>query len=394
MYSPLPAALKPAHVLFLSQSESAVHMDIKSLRRFGVSSFKHLSGASAAIAHLKKEHERLLNIERLSGKRIASNPVDLVVCAEHIDDGPISLFLYSLAQERSLRSQPVLVLTGSPASSRALRAAGIYVLERPYTTEQLERMVQKAMSPMRRLLRADALEKASAEKKLPLRSRSAPKQPVPTPTAPPSASSEPFTVSDWYNRGVDHLKESAFPLAERAFIKVLDKQDDHVDACLGLARVHRAVNNEKREQRFLLRATVSCLRQGDSERATTIAKRLEPRVQNDLFVYDAIACMDEGRFKPAAVSFLDSAREREGTPLHRIVARACLKTTKPNACMEQLCEAFDTLGNDATAQTLRRRLLTNKPLSEKEKTSWLDKFPILKEAVSVASFTASVWKQA
>jgi hypothetical protein len=80
--------------------------------------------------------------------------------------------------------------------------------------------------------------------------------------------------------------------------------------------------------------------------------------------------------------------------LHQLVARACLQTARPEESMARVCDAFERMGHVATAVTLRRRLLGYAPFDRSESASWLDRFPRLKEVLSVASYTAWVWKQA
>ena len=392
MYTPLPSAAKPAQVLFLSRSESSVRMDVKSLRGIGTKAYTHLADAEAAITFLQAGRERAHAIEKLSGKPSFNNVVDLVVCDEYLQDGPASVFLYALSDEEGLRSQPVLVLTGSASSASALRAADVYVLERPYSMSDLERMAHKAMSPMRRLLRRESFEKAAEKRNLPI----LPKKKTPAGKAADAGDAsekKPLTVSDWYAKGLEHLKDGALPDAEGAFLQVLDKQENHLEAALGLARVHRAGGDTKRAQRYLLKAAASCLRQGDAERAGVIAGQLPERMRTDIYASEAVACLEEGRYRAAAAGFMDAAREGGDKPLHRIVARACLMTARPDESMEKICGAFETLGNTATATTLRRRLLSYKPFAERERGTWLDRFPLIKEAVSVANYTAWAWLQ-
>lgn len=393
MYTPLPAAAKPVRVLFLSRSESSVRTDVHSLRALGMKEAIHRADTESAISFLKKERERRSGVERSSGKHDPGNAVDLVVCDELLQDGPASVFLYALAREGGMRSQPVLVLAGSPASARALRAAAVYVLERPCSMEELERMVRKAMSPMRRLLRRELFESAAATRNLPILPK---KKRMPESGADGASGrdSEPTTVAGWYRKAVAHLRENELPEAERAFLRVIDGQEDHTEASLGLARVHRARGNEKGMRRYLLKAAVSCLRQGETERAQLIAKQLSEHVRADIYANEAAACLEEGRYRPAAISFLDAAGENPDKPLHRIVSRACLLTSRPDESMEKICNAFADMGNTATAAALRKRLLGYTPLEKEDRAAWLGRFPLLREAFRVASYTAWAWKRA
>ncbi|MCL1939852.1 MAG: hypothetical protein FWG04_04240 [Desulfovibrionaceae bacterium] len=398
MYAPLPAAVKPVRVLFLSRGESSVRMDVKALRAMGTKECIHLTDADAAIAFLRKEGERRKAAEASSAGRSSGNAVDLVVCDENLRDSPASVFLYALACEQGLRTQPVLVLAGSAASAKDLRATGLQVLERPYSLDDLEGMTQKAMSPMRSPLRGQVFESAAAKHGLPIHPK---KKDAPsaggtdgTGNAASGRKSGPFTITDWYNKAVAHLKANELPDAERAFMRVLDGQEDNPEAALGLVRVYLASDKEKNMRRYLLKAAVSCLRQGDAERAKTIVARLPERMANNVYLSEAIACLEEGRDKAAVIAFLDAAREGDDKPMHQLVARACLQTARPDESMAKVCDAFERMGHAVTAGALRRRLLRYTPFDRGESASWLDRFPRLQEALSVASHTVWIWRQA
>jgi hypothetical protein len=372
MYARLPGhlngAVKPIRALILARSESSVRMDVKALCAVGMKECVYLADARSALAFLGKE-------------AAGGNAVDLVVCDENLRDGPVSAFLSDLAGSRHLRVKPVLVLAGTTASAKALRAASLCVLQRPYSPNDLEGMIKKAMSPMRQPLRVEAF----AGKK----EAAAPKPPA------KADKSRPFTIMDWYDKGIAHLKAGELPDAERALMRVLDGQEDHPEAALGLARLHHATGNGKRMRRYLLKAAVSCLRQGDTERAHTIAGRLSgclaESMGKNLYLSEAVACLEEDRGKAAAIAFLDAARE--GIPLHQLVARACLQTLRPDESMVRVCEAFEGMGHTVTATSLRHRLLNYTPFEGVPPASWLDRFPRLKEVVTVASYAAQAWKE-
>jgi len=373
MYAPLPAAVKPIRVLLLARSESSVRMDVQALRAVGMKECIHLAEAPAALAFLRKE-------------AASGSVVDLIVCDESLRDGPVDAFLSELARERSLCTRPVLALAGTTASAGELRAAGLYVLQRPYSRNDLEGMVQKAMSPLRPPLRVEAFARKKAI-------------PAPVVTPPRSApgahkKSGPFTIMDWYDKGIAHLKAGEMPDAERAFMRVLEGQEDHPEAALGLARLYHATDNKQRMQRYLLKAAVSCLRQGDAERANTIAGRLPESMGKNLYTSEAVACLEDGRSRAAAVAFLDAARDGADKPLHQLVARGCLQTPRPDESMAKVCDAFERMGHTATASSLRRRLLHYTPFDGYGTASWLDRFPRLKEVVYVANHTWAVWREA
>jgi tetratricopeptide (TPR) repeat protein len=267
-----------------------------------------------------------------------------------------------------------------------VRAAGVYVLERPYTPQDLSRMVQKATSPRRRILRPHAFEQAAQKKSLPLLAKSAskPRRPLPG----------PLTTSDWFRKGIACLEAGDLTAAESAFDRVLRRQEGHADACLGLARVRRARKDQPGMCRALVRAAAACARKGDRLRADAILDVLPEHMRDNLFTREAIACMEEDEYRLAALSFLDANRDNPEKTLHRIISRACLLMPKPEESMNRLCAAYDGLGHRDTARTLRKRLLAYDPYEEQELSSWLDRFPRLKEAVSVAGYAAWAWKRA
>lgn len=383
MYSPLPFALKPARVLFLARSEGSVRMDAKALRGLGVQHCAHESESGKALALLVEESARRKR-ENDSGP-IAGNAVDLVICDEQLADVPASVLLYQLSRNPELSAQPVLVLASSSASAASLRAAGVHVLQRPYSADELGRAMQKAMSPLRGRLAEAALTKASAEKGLLL----SPKAPA----APKKEKARPLTTSDLYAQGLAARKNGRVREAEGLFLRVLDRQEDHVGAALALARICRARDDIKGMRVWLVRATAASLRLGDKGTAESIAAILPEAMRRNIFAHEAAGHIEQGEYRPAALSFLDAGRDRPEIPLHRQVARVCLLTPKPDESMHRLCGAFDKLGHNATAAFLRRRLLSYEPYEETQKSSWLDNYPRLQEAFCVAAYTAKVWRQ-
>jgi CheY-like chemotaxis protein len=373
----------PTRVLFLARSESSVKMDERALRALGVSSFVRYAASSSSALQILAKECRPTAVEELQNPDGAT---DLVVCDEQLGDAPATVFLYAMAKDPVLRRQPVLVLSSSPASTRGLRAAGVYVLERPYTPRDLARMVQKALSPLRRVLRPDIFERAAQRKDLALRPKKTPRDRTPDPG--------PMTTSDWFRKGQEHLEANNLAAAGEAFARVLRRQEDHAGACLGMARVCRARKDRRGMRRALIRAAAAYARQGDRARADAIVAVLPESVRDNLFLHEAIAFMEEGEYRPAALSFLDAGRENPGNPLHRVISRACLLMPKPEESMAKLCDAYAGLGHQDTAHVLRRRLLSYVPYEEQGASSWLDRYPGLKEAVSVVGYAAWAWRQA
>lgn len=384
----------PTRVLVLSRSESSVRLDMQVLRSLGVTALTHMSDSAGAVAFLEKEQEALSAAlavvqtgtpsENTFGKRKKRplSSIDLVVCDDELANAPASSFLYSLAEKKALRVQPVLVLTGSPKTAREFSAAGICVLERPYTPEALRKAIQKALSPMRQLLRPENLDRLINKGRAAQGERQKPARP------------EPMTTSDWFKQGLAHLKRQDLKQAEYAFIQTLERNEDHVDASLGLVQVCRFRKDIKGVRRSLLRAAAACLRKEDKARAAAIAAALPVGMRGNVFMHEAISYLEEGAYRRAALSFLDAGRQSGDVPLHRVIARGCLLSARPEESMEQVCSALEGLGHKDTAAALRRRLLSYQPFERKKQTNWLDRYPMLKEAVSVAAYTVWIWKQA
>lgn len=371
MNAPLPTQYMPDKAIFVSRSESSVRMDAKSLRGLGVSNIIHMTNIDEAIGLLEKE-----------------NDLDIIVCEEQLDATPASVFLYALARHPSLRGMPVLVLASNSKSARLLRMVGVTVLERPYTVDQLTEKLQKVMSPKRMPLQAKAFEKA-AQHGLVLtpRQRTAPVAQV--------QRSVPLMNSDLYQKGVTHLKRQEYEPAKQAFNSVLERQEDHLEACLGLARAYQAEHNMVEVRKILVKAAAICLRKGDRIRAGHIATMLPQHMRSNIFASEALIRMQDGQFRAAALSFLEAANSQSETPLHRMVARACLLTSSPEDYMRKLCDSMERVGHGLTAKALRTRLLNYPEFKGSARAhSWLDRYPRLKEAVSVASYAAWAWKQA
>ncbi|MDR2489302.1 MAG: hypothetical protein LBD42_07410 [Desulfovibrio sp.] len=345
-----------------------------------------MSDSSQATAFLEKNtYSVQVDATGSVSRPTCASPVDIVISDENLDDVPVSVFLYGLAQHPVLSSHPILVLTGTTESARRLRSAGVYLLERPYSVQGLTRMLQKAMSSMRRNLKADVFEAAAQLRGVPLQPRQK-KQKI-----KPAA---PSTTSDWYKKGMACLLHNHLREAEYAFIHVLERQEDHSDAALGLARIYHAKGDNKAMCRYLLRAAATSLREGNKIRAAHIAGMLPAKLRDNIYFYEAFFRMEEGDYKAAALGFLDAAKENSDISLHHIISRACLLTSEPEIYMRRICVALAGMGYKATADRLRRRLLVYPEVTSEEAHSWLDAYPRIKDAINVASYTAWAWKYA
>ncbi len=380
MYTPLHGALLPAHILFLSRREPRVRTDTSLLRSIGVPGITHLTQTAAALALLR---------DRLApgSAHDPRNAVDMLVCDEYTEDGPAFDVVRALAEDPALQGFPLVVISGDPAQAAALQKGSVNVLERPYTLKQLNDVLRRAISPMRARLRADALDAAAPGTPPPAgKKRARPGQHSPQ---------TPRSESDLFRKGMEYLRNGNPAKAEDLLRQVLDRQEDHLEACLALVRVQHSQGQTKAMQHSLLRAAAICLRKGDKERAAAIAAHLPPHMRGEkLLVHAATARMEEGEYKAAALGFLDASRELPGTALHSMLARAAVFTPRPEENMHKLCNAFESMGHGSTASKLRQRLLDNPPPREQLTANWLDNYPRLQEILSVASYTTWAWRQA
>ena len=368
----------PARLLFLCKNESAVRMDTKSLRSLGISKISFTSNTSGALKYLTRKANSVGNQMTLPA------PADIIVCDEQLADSPVSVFLYTLTGHPDLNRMPVLVMASEAKSARLYRSAGVCVLERPYTPDQLDAALKKAIS-LDRPLDAALFEEAGRNG-LCLHARKRPAKAI---------AAKPVTTTDLYKQGMGLLKRHECEAAREMFQKVLARQEDHLEACLALARAYQGESNTEGVRHSLVRAAAVCLRNKDTNRASHIASMLPAGMRENIFAQEAQIRMLSGEHRAAALSFLEAGKQKPDQPLHSMIARACLLTTKPEVYMSHICEALEGLGYKPTANELRRRLLEYPELKKTTaRSSWLDRYPRLKEAVSVASFAAWAWKQA
>ena len=368
----------PARLLFLCKSESAVRMDTKSLRSLGIAKISYTSNISGALKYLARKANSVGNQTTLPA------PADIIVCDEQLADAPASVFLYTLTGRPDLNRMPVLVIASEAKSAKLYRTAGVCVLERPYTPSQLGIALKKAISLSRPL--DAALFEEAGRNGLCLQARKRPAK---------KTAARPVTTTDLYKQGMELLKRHEYEAAREMFQKVLARQEDHLEACLALARAYQGENNTQGVRHSLVRAAAVCLRNKDTNRASHIASMLPAGMRENIFAQEALVRMLSGEHRAAALSFLEAGRQKPDQPLHSMIARACLLTTRPEAYMSQICEALEGLGYKPTANELRHRLLEYPEFrGTAARSSWLDRYPRLKEIVSVASYTAWAWKQA
>ncbi|MDR2161013.1 MAG: hypothetical protein LBO77_02580 [Desulfovibrio sp.] len=357
---------QPARIMYLARRDPSVRTDAAVLRSLGLPVVSAAGGAEA-----------LDLLEKSQGAQV-------LVCGELLEDMPVLRFLLDLAVRPALRSLPVLVLTASEAARKTLDKAGARTLARPYAAGALAAALRAALSTPRRPLDAAALE--AALRAVPARDKGGGRP----------LSSRPLSVSDLYARAWELLRLGDGAAAEAAFLAVLRRREDHPEACLALARLSREKGDAGRTRRFLLRAAASSLRLGAGRQAGAIAALLPEHMRGpSLLMYEALARLEEGDSRAAARSLLDLQRSRQGARLHAILARACQLTDKPEENLGRMCDALESLGQGGAAGEVRRRLLGRaKGGPGQAGSSWLERFPRLKEAADVASFALRAWRQA
>lgn len=359
----------PERILFLSRGESSVRMDTALLHTLGIARVAHMDDPHKAVSALEQVLER--------AREDASVPTpDLILCDTLVGGESSMVFLHLAAQHPTLCRLPYLLFSGSPPQTAVMQGTGLVVLERPFTQAQLRESLLAATAPERLPLRKDLL---------PTRREAA----RPAKKTPPVV-----TTSDMYAQAIRLWQLRDFAGAEQLLLRVLARQEDHIEACLGLASLHRTRGNEAAARQYTLRAATASLRRNRPEQSAYIAETLPETIRaGNLFAHEALCRLETGEYRAAAHGFLEAAAHQPGQPLHGIMARTCQFTTNPEASLGKICDALDTMGQATTASNLRYRLLSSHGTARQDPPhSWLDNFPLLKEVVSVASYTARAWR--
>ncbi|MDR1685581.1 MAG: hypothetical protein LBR82_03935 [Desulfovibrio sp.] len=420
----------------MAENEAALRMDIKALRALGAREITCLGEAARIVDFLEKQ--RALEVvscmrqgKAVDAKRIV-NGADLVLCDERAAGLPATAILHEISARPALRTQPYLILSSTAAGAARLRAAGLHVLERPYSPDGLCDAVRKAMSPLRRIPQPeDFLSLASpgsdaktgpgvarngsgrtaqgeafrpGSQATPGLARTGMREAALNTTTPARSTEKRRqtairkhvaapTTTELFNRGLARLKDGDADGAEQGFLEVLRRQKEHVGAGLGMARICRARGNGEGTRRWLVRAAAAARRGKDLERMEHIEEMLPSGIRNNIFLHEAVGHMLDGDYREAVRSFLDAAEAGDDMPLHGVVARGCLLTGRPEENMRRVCDAMLKLGRKDEALKLRRRLLDYTP-QDAERDDRPPRFPMLAEALRAASFAVWAWKRA
>jgi hypothetical protein len=377
-------------VLVVAGSNAAARTDIKALRTLGAREITCLCEAYAVPDFLEKKRGGNDTPSPRQGKipdtGTAAKATDLMLCDEQAAGLSAPALIHALYMRPGLDVPPHLILTSTTTVAARLRAAGLHALERPCSLYGLRAAVLKAVSPLRRVLRPEDFAALAASGGPTVKKREA--------AAARKQNDPPATTSDIFNQGLGRLKSGDNAGAEKLFLEVLHRQKEHIGAALGMARICRSGDDDAGKRKWLVRASASCLRNGDMGRMEHIAEMLPRGMRNNVFLHEAVGHMFDGDYREAALSFLDAEKAAEDVPLHRLVARACLMTGCPEESMRRICDAVLKLGHRDKAPALRRRLLEYGPRNAEDDDSRPARFPLLTEALSAASFAVWAWKRA
>lgn len=401
-----------ANALLLAEDESLVSVDRAVLRRLGVTRVRFLSCGQYALHVLKSLGQEF-------------PPLDMIICHERLADMTGFAFLQSLRQDSALRDLPMVLLAGNRESTlarNALAFGGCALLARPYTQDGALAALRQALSSRGSLpaLAALAAPAETATQSTPAEAAQAAFSaqdavasalPIPAATGKKIHSPGSDTTLDlaaerssqadsraelFFRHGLKAMREEDLTGAEKALKRAFALDPLHAEACLALSKVNKNLGLEKESQAWLCRSGVACLRRHEPGRAHDIFSRL-PRVKDGVnpLLPEATRLLQEGEAKAAAFAFLEAQTLEPERPLHSLIGRASLFTDAPEEAMRSLCRALAREGYESTARNLQHRLFSDMPLKKEAQSSpFWDRFPVLRDIVSVASFTFSAWKQA
>lgn len=385
--NPLPdTRFQIASLLLLGLGDGAVERAV--FRRLGVSRVQRLHSGRDALALLAAS-------SGTTGSQGALRP-GLIVCEERLEDMNGIEFLCQLRSLPDLAGMPVVFLSGSdgPLTRGAENSGSCAVLRRPYTRDDVNRAFAAAFAPA--CLRAP----------LPLPEMLIPREglmPKPARPVQPDQSLQPGRPvhtgapheRDLFQAGFAALREGDVERARALLTRCHAWDATHAEACLALARLFAGENNQEEAVSWLARAGIALYRRGDSRKASEVLSRLPggERGVNTLLTEIARILRDE-EYLVAARLFIEARRITPQTPLHSMVGRCCLFTPAPQKTLHGICAALERLGHDSTAARLRLRLEAPDYETPPRRENFLERFPLLYDIVSVASFTYGAWKRA
>lgn len=382
-------------VLLLAEDEHASALDRQVLRRVGVARPIFFTSGRKALDYMLG--------------RGAGQGVDLLVCHERLADMSGLQFLAYVRGMQGIAHIPAVFLTGNRQSliaQAALACNSCAVLVRPYAESEATAALAAACTPgalhaplvlppsfasrfdpQTRVGKRPPLSPLPLTKKSEPRTRgvSAPKQDLTAETA-----------ASLLQAGVTALRNEDWGRAESFLQRSYSLDPAHAETCVALSRAAAGQGREEESHVWLCRAGAAYLRANDRTRARDMFIRL-PRGKNGQtpILQAAGTAMQRGEVKVAALLFMEAHAQDPSTPLHALVSRVCLFTPAPEEHMRGLVKALADAGHASTAGRLHMRLLS---AEEQEETaaavSFLDRFPVLQDIVSVAGYTFKAWRTA
>lgn len=374
MNAPAHSAQIAKRVLLIGDTEDSLRTEMQTLSTLGAQFFEYASSIKDAIAKV-------------------SNPMahpalryDVVVCGETLAGQSIYLLLQKLSGNKATAHLPVLFMATTPESARMALENGLVAVCRPYSQASFCKKLTRAMSAIRKPLSQQNMDAVCAKLTRHKRLRPVPKTP---------SGQDVQTTSDVMVEGVRHLRAGNLESAERAFLALTRRSYDNAEAYLGLARVKSQKNEKQAVVGCLIKAAASFKRQGKFDKARAVIQMLPKATQpENVFLQEAGLCLNEGEYREAAFSILEHLYEHAEARLHLVVGRLCQLTEKPDESLKRLCEVYAQLGYTSISQRLYKQLMAEVTPVQYRKASWLDRYPRLREAIEVASYTTALWRQA
>lgn len=363
------------HVLLLAEHEALVAVDRAALRRLGAGRVRLLSQGQEALRVLK-------------GARAEFPPVSMLVCHERLADMTGLAFLQALRQDPALASLPLVLLTGHKESDLARKArafGGCALLARPYTQDDAETALREAIGKVGLI---HHMPEACVKAVAPVPSVS------PVPLEP--AAAQPSGAEGFFRHGLKAMRDGEMAEAQNALLQAYTLDPMHAEACLALSRRSKGLDREQESQAWLCRAGVACLRRQDPERAHDIFSRL-PRVKGGAnpLVPETARLLHEGENQAAAFAVLEAQALEPEQPLHTIISKVAAAADAPDTAMRSLCNALAGSGYASAARELQNRMfLSVLDREERAASGFLNRFPVLRDIASIASFTFKAWKHA
>jgi CheY-like chemotaxis protein len=381
-------------VLLLSSLDDEINIDRSALRRIGGLRPRSIRSGSEA-----------LRLVRAGQSGTSAFKIDFIVCAEDMPDMRADAFMRSLAVLAAESAHPVppvmFMAADSRAGRRALANGAAVVLNRPYSTSELAAGVERLRSgqvPGLFPVRSGHLQPGLPdfrckgeflpEGKVPEKENGAGKKALER-----LAPEEKISKLAYGRTGLNLLRQGKLASAEKFLRQALECDPLDLDSALGLACLHKREGEPEQEQRWLHRAGMICLESGNAERASSIFAGLPEKWRGDPYIVEAQTLLLEENFDAACEAFMLACAKTKNSSLHLLLGRACQFTDDPEYFLQEMRAALERCGYADIARKLGRRLLDDNIPEERRPEGFLASFPLLREIVTVASFTLKTWRE-